>query len=59
MKYSPPMAGVSQSKVTMQAKWTGACPAGWKPGDMEMPGGMGRVNVNEMMSAGGMRAPKK
>jgi hypothetical protein len=49
-RYQPPMAGISQSKVTMSARWAGACPAGWKPGDMEMAG-MGRVNINEMMSA--------
>jgi hypothetical protein len=57
-RYAPPMAGISQSKVTMSAKWAGACPAGWKPGDMEMPG-MGRVNVNELMSSGPPKAPKK
>ena len=59
VKYSPPMGGISQSKVTMLAKWAGACPTGWKPGDMEMPGGMGRVNVNEMMGAGAPKAPRK
>jgi hypothetical protein len=53
-RYQPPMAGISQSKVTMNARWVGACPAGWKPGDMEMAG-MGRVNVNEMMSAAAKR----
>ena len=59
VKYAPPMAGVSQSKVTMLAKWAGACPAGWKPGDMEMPGGMGRVNINEMSMHGASKAPRK
>jgi hypothetical protein len=53
-RYQPPMAGISQSKVTMNARWIGACPAGWKPGDMEMAG-MGRVNINEMMSAAAKR----
>ncbi|RPH45069.1 MAG: DUF3617 family protein [Burkholderiales bacterium] len=57
-RYAPPMAGISQSKVTMSAKWAGACPAGWKPGDMEMPG-MGRVNVNELMTSAPTKAPKK
>jgi hypothetical protein len=57
-RYAPPMAGMSQSKMTMSAKWAGACPAGWKPGDMEMPG-MGRVNVNEMMSAMPGKPPRK
>jgi hypothetical protein len=57
-RYMPPMAGISQSKMTMSAKWAGACPAGWKPGDMEMPG-MGRVNVNEMMSSMPGKTPRK
>lgn len=48
-RYAPPLGGVSQSKVTIVARWIGACPAGWKPGDMEMPG-MGRMNVNELMA---------
>jgi hypothetical protein len=37
--------GKAQPPVHMDAKWTGACPAGRKPGDMVMPGGM-VVNVN-------------
>ncbi len=32
------------SSTTITATWTGACPAGTKPGDMSMPGGM-KVNV--------------
>lgn len=48
-RYTPAMAGITQSKVTLSAKWAGACPSGWKPGDMEM-GGMGRMNVNELMT---------
>ena len=50
-RYAPPLAGVSQSRVTVSARWSGACPAGWKPGDMEVPN-MGRVNVGELMPAG-------
>ena len=50
----PPMAGISQSKVTMSARWAGACPAGWKPGDIEM-GAMGRININEMMAGAAKR----
>ena len=53
-RYAPPIAGVSQSKVTLTARRTGGCPAGWKPGDMEVPN-MGRVNVGELMSAGAKR----
>ena len=55
-RYVPPVAGVGQSKVTIVARWAGACPSGWKPGDMEMPG-MGRMNVNEL-AAGRAAKPK-
>jgi hypothetical protein len=54
-RYAPPMAGVSQSKVTIAARFTGPCPTGWKAGDMEMPG-MGRMNINELAAG---RAAKK
>jgi hypothetical protein len=54
-RYTPAMAGIAQSKVTLSAKWAGTCPTGWKPGDMEMAG-MGRMNVNELMTN---RAPTK
>ncbi len=47
-RYDPPMMGRARSKTIVTAKWVGACPAEWKPGDMEVPG-MGRVNVNTMM----------
>jgi len=49
-RYVPPMGGVAASKVTISARWRGVCPAGWKPGDMEVSG-MGRMNVREMMAA--------
>ena len=56
-RYAPPLGGVAQSKVMITARWAGACPAGWKPGDMELPG-MGRMNVNEL-AAGRAAQPKK
>lgn len=31
------------AKVSIAAKWTGPCPEGWLPGDLELPGGT-RVN---------------
>ena len=36
-------------KTTIEATWMGPCPAGMKPGDMELPGGM-RINTTEAMS---------
>jgi hypothetical protein len=40
------------SEMTQVATWIGACPAGMKPGDMEMPGGR-RINVLGMMKPQG------
>jgi hypothetical protein len=33
-------------KMTIEATWTGPCPADMKPGDMEMPGGL-KVNLTD------------
>lgn len=43
-----PMPQMAQSRMTITAKWLGACPAGRKPGDMVMGNGM----VMNMNSAG-------
>jgi hypothetical protein len=47
-EFNPPMYGQSKSHMTQDAKWAGACPAGWHPGDM-MIGGM-KMNVLNGMS---------
>lgn len=47
-RYNPPMHGVSESKMTMEAKWLGPCKPGQKPGDVIMPNMKG-MNMNEMM----------
>ncbi|MDP3687983.1 MAG: DUF3617 family protein [Sulfurimicrobium sp.] len=47
-RYSPPMHGMSESKMSMEAKWLGPCKAGQKPGDVIMPN-MNGMNMNEMM----------
>ena len=41
-----------EHKVAIEATWQGPCPAGMKPGDMELPGGM-KINMNDMMSGKG------
>ncbi|MEO6340322.1 MAG: DUF3617 family protein [Caulobacteraceae bacterium] len=47
-KSSPPLKGTSgESKMHIEAKWLGPCPAGRKPGDMVMPGGM-VMNISTM-----------
>lgn len=52
VKYTPELAGKSESTVSQNARWLSACPADWKPGDMELPMG-GRININEMRGAAG------
>ena len=47
-QFNPPMHGMSQSNMTLDARWLGACKAGQKPGDVIMPN-MGSMNVNDMM----------
>jgi hypothetical protein len=39
---APQMNG--EHATTLEATWKGPCPAGFKPGDMELPGGM-RINM--------------
>lgn len=51
-RYDPPFMGMHGDKTVIESRYVGACPAGWKPGDMEVPGGR-RVNLNQMM--GGAR----
>lgn len=47
-RFSPPMHGMSESKMAIDAKWLGPCKPGQKPGDVMMPN-MNGVNINEMM----------
>jgi hypothetical protein len=46
----PAMNG--EHKMTMTADWSGACPAGWSGGDVEMPGGR-RINLLTKAVSGG------
>lgn len=45
---SPQMNGAR--KMVIEAKWEGPCPPGFKPGDMELPGGM-KINMLDMAKA--------
>lgn len=47
-RFNPPVHGMSESNMTQEARWLGACKPGQKPGDVIMPN-MGSVNINEMM----------
>lgn len=46
----PAMNG--EHRMSMTAEWTGACPAGWNGGDVEMPGGR-RINLLTKVVSGG------
>lgn len=47
-RYDPPLMGQARSSSTITQRFKGACPAGWKPGDMELPGMGQRMNINQM-----------
>ncbi len=50
--YEPPMMGRKEANMLIEAKWTGPCMPGMKPGDIIMPGmpaGTPNVNLNEIM----------
>ena len=36
--YRPPLEGMREVTMTMNARWTGPCKPGQKPGDVEIPG---------------------
>jgi hypothetical protein len=38
MRFDPPRGGVSETKVTLQGQWIGACPPDMKPGQMRITG---------------------
>lgn len=56
------MPGPPEMKMTIEAKWTGECKKGQKPGDMIMPGGV-KINVRDMQKLqagqGAPAAPQK
>ncbi|MBK9605384.1 MAG: DUF3617 family protein [Betaproteobacteria bacterium] len=49
-RYEPPMMGLKEGTTVMEAKWTGACKPGQRPGDVTVPGGM-TMNIYDMMDA--------
>ncbi|TLS16923.1 MAG: hypothetical protein FDZ72_16855, partial [Betaproteobacteria bacterium] len=48
MRYSPPLQGMSETRMTQETRWLGPCAKGQKPGDIIMPN-MGTFNPAEMM----------
>ena len=48
-RFNPPMHGMSESNMTLEARWVGPCKPGQKPGDVVMPN-MGGMDMNKMMN---------
>lgn len=46
-KFDPPLMGKSENLTVVEARWTGPCKVGQKPGDMIMPNGM-KINIRQM-----------
>lgn len=44
--YDPPLVGQKEGRAVLEAKWTGACKAGQRPGDVMLPNGQ-TVNISE------------
>jgi uncharacterized protein DUF3617 len=50
--YDPPMQGMPSGSAIIDAKWTGACPAGMQAGDVVLPDGR-KVNMRAMAAGAG------
>lgn len=49
--YDPPLMGMKEGGVIIDAKWLGPCKDDMQPGDVIMPGGM-KMNINTMPGVG-------
>jgi len=54
----PPMQGMPSGNTVIDAKWTGACPAGMQVGDVMLPNGQ-KVNMRAMSKGAPGGAPKQ
>jgi hypothetical protein len=45
--YQPPIQGMSSSRMVMDARYLGACPAGMKPGELILPTGQ-KIDPSKM-----------
>ena len=61
IRYNPPLRGMSEMKMTQEARWLGPCKPGQKPGDIMMPGmpPVNAGNMQEMMKDPQMREMMK
>ncbi len=54
----PGMPANGETKMTIEAKWLGACRPDQKPGDMIMGNGM-KINIRDMQQRAGVPQPKR
>lgn len=47
--FSPPLNGMRQNVMQIDARWLGPCQPGQQPGDVIMQGLPGGINLNELM----------
>jgi hypothetical protein len=47
--FDPPLHGMKESRQKIDARWIGPCKPGQKPGDVQVEGMPGGMNVHEMM----------
>lgn len=47
-RYAPPLHGMTNSTISIAARWLGPCAPGQKPGDTEMSTPGGRINLQDM-----------
>lgn len=63
IRFDPPMDGKAEMRSKIAVRWLGACPAGWKPGDIEAAGRrFNALEMQKMQSAaqpGGKMSPEQ
>jgi hypothetical protein len=50
--FDPPMRGMRESSMTIEAKWLGPSKPGQRPGDVSMKGmpeGMPNINIHDLL----------
>lgn len=47
-RYTPPLHGIGETRMTQEARWLGPCQPGQKPGDVIMPN-LGGMNLKALM----------
>jgi hypothetical protein len=57
--FDPPLKGMTEGTTIMEAKWTGACKANQKPGDVILPNGVKISDTDDNKAAAMMRSKRQ